>query len=147
MSSRPRREGALDPLLNGVQGLPLLDLRLGTGRRRREDIPRLRLEGHLAALPGALAELHGRLEQGELVHPRREPARSAEVVETAEHAHQGVVRRLDGDVVELVPAEMGLRRSAAPDLEARSPHEQRVEPRHRLVPLAPVGPKRAQPLT
>ena len=57
----------------------------------REQAPGLRLERHLASLPGALAQLHRRLEQRELVDPGREAAGAAEVVEAREHAHQRVV--------------------------------------------------------
>ena len=94
-------------------------LRPARGRRSRR-APSPRLQRHLAPLPRPPAQLHGRLQQRELVGPGREAAVAAEVVEAPQHAHQRVVGGLHGDVVELVAAQVRQRRPAAGDLEARS---------------------------
>ena len=65
--------------------------------------------------------------------------RAAEVVEAPQHAHQRVVGRLERNVVELVPAEVGQRRAPASDLEARRAEEQRMQARDRLVTNGAVG--------
>jgi len=78
-------------------------------------------------LPRALAQLHGRLEQRELVRPRGEAALPAELVETAEDAEHRVVRRLEGDLVELVASQMGQPRASTTDLEPSRAEEQRVQ--------------------
>src|SRR4051794_14707669 len=81
-----RREDLLDGALERVEHVPLLGLGLRAEVAAREDRPRLRLERQLTSLPRALAQLHRRLEERELVRPRREPALAAEVAETTEHA-------------------------------------------------------------
>ena len=75
-----RRQHLGDRLLHRREELALLGLLVGLEAGAREQAPVLRLERHLAALPGAPAELDRRLEQGELVGPGREAARAAEVV-------------------------------------------------------------------
>ena len=70
------------------------------------------------ATPGA--DLHGRLEQRELVRPGREPAPALEVVQAPEHRDGRVGRRFLRDLGELAAAEVGEGRPAPRDLEPRS---------------------------
>src|SRR5262249_57202274 len=112
-----RRQHFVDRVLQAREQLPLLDGGRGRRRIRRETGPLLRLEWDLPSLPRALAQLHGRLEQRELVRPRGEAALPAELVETAEDAEHRVVRRLEGDLVELVASQMGQQRASTADLE------------------------------
>src|SRR5262249_55404980 len=93
----------------------------------RETGPLLGLERDLTPLPGALAQLHGRLDQRELVRPRCEAALAAELVEAAEDAESRVVRRLESGLVELVPAPMWQRGAPARHLEPRRAEQQRVQ--------------------
>src|SRR2546423_144388 len=95
-----RRETVLDRLLDRREELALLGLRRRLQATAREDLPALRLERDLAALPGATPELGGRLVEGELVHPGREAACSAVVVESREHGDERVAGRLAAKVAE-----------------------------------------------
>jgi hypothetical protein len=70
-------------------------------------------------LPGAASQLDGRLEQGEFVHPGREAAFAAELVEAPEHADERIVCRLERDVVEFVAAQVRQCRPASSDLVVR----------------------------
>src|SRR6185437_9710926 len=84
----------------------------------------LGLERDLAALPGAPAHRHGRLQQRELVGPGREAALAAVVVELGQHGDQRVVGALYRDVVELgagaaPPASGGRRPGAGARASAR----------------------------
>src|SRR5205085_4969972 len=108
-------ESRLDPLAYAGEQLRLLDV----GLRRRERLPRLRVERHLPATPGAAAHLHGRLQERELVRPRLEAALAAEIVEPPEDRHRRVARRLLREVVELARGELREHAAAAEDLEAR----------------------------
>ena len=128
------------------QELPLLDLGVGLETGASEGAPRVRLERQLPSLPRAPPQLDGRLEQGELVHPGGETAGAAEVVEALKHAHEGVVGRLESDVVELVAAQVGQPRSTPADLEARRAEQEPVQPREGLVLDQAVRAQRAQPL-
>ena len=69
-----------------------------------------------------------RLVERELVRPRREAALAAEAVELGEHGDERVVGGLVGEVVEV-----GAVSTAAADLEARGPEEQRVQAPRRVV--------------
>ena len=89
-----RRQHVVHRPLHGREQLALLDLLVRCAAGAREHAPCLRLERQLAALPRALAQLDGCLEQRELVDPGREPARAAIVVEPRQHAHERVVRGL-----------------------------------------------------
>ena len=120
-------------LLDGREELRLLDLLIGLETHAREEVPPVLLHRHLALLPGAPAQLHGRLVERELVRPGREPAQPAEVVEAPEHAHQRVVGCLESDVVELRSPQVRHRRLPATDLESRSAKQERVEPLDRFV--------------
>ena len=106
------------------QQLRLLDFLIGLEGDARDEIPPVLLHRHLALLPRAAPQLHGCLVERELVGPRREPAEPAEVVEAPEHAHQRVVGRLEGDVVELRSAQVRQRSLPATDLESRSPQQE-----------------------
>ena len=101
-------------------------------RLGREARPLLRLERDLAAPPRAAPDLHGRLEQRELVRPGREPAPALEVVQPPEHRDGRVARRFLGDLGELAAAEVGEGRPAPRDLEPRCAQEQLAQPRHGL---------------
>ena len=103
------------------------------------------LERDLPSLPGALPQLHRRLEQRELVHPGREPARAAKVVEAREDADERVVGGLIGDVAEVVPAQVRKRRPAPGTLEACGAQEQCVQTHDRLVSRGAVRAEVAQP--
>ena len=110
---------------------------LGVGIRRAAPVGKLRpavgLERDLMPVPGALAHLHGGLEQRELVGPRREAAVAAIRVQLAHDRHQGVIGGLHREIIEFSRA----RPAAASDLEARSAQQQRVERYDRLlVPAA-----------
>ena len=59
-----------DPVLKGSEQLRLLGGVGGAEAGAREEIPTLQLERDLAALPGAFAQLHGSIEESELVDPR-----------------------------------------------------------------------------
>src|SRR5215210_5141655 len=80
----------------------LLDPLSGRKPEALEQVPGIRLERHLAALPGALAKLGCRLEQRELVGPGREAAVAAKVVEAGENADQSVACGLVRDLLDLV---------------------------------------------
>ena len=130
------RQGLVRSRPGSPQQLGLLRLLVGPQADAREEIPSLLLDRHLASLPGAPAQLHGCFEQCELVGPRREPAAALEVVEAREHAHQGVIRRLERDVVELAAAQVRKRALPAVDLESSGAQQQRVQPGNRLVAAA-----------
>ena len=120
---------------------------LGVGIRRAAPVGKLRpavgLERDLMPVPGALAHLHGGLEQRELVGPRHEAAVAAIRVQLAHDRHQGVVRRLRRQVVELARTSA----AAASDLEARSAQQQRVQARSRGFAHGPCIGKRPKPVT
>src|SRR5215218_1702245 len=105
-----RREGFVDAHPHGGEQLGLFAV-LDGAARAGERLPTRGVERDLAALPRATAERDGGFEQRELVRPGREAAQSAVRVETAEHRHEGVVRRLQRDVVELLTPQ---RREALP---------------------------------
>ena len=63
--------------------------------------PAVGLERDLASVPWASAQLHGGLEEGELVCPRREAAVSAVGVQLAQDGDERVVRRVHREVVEV----------------------------------------------
>src|SRR5205823_8081828 len=100
------------------QKLRVLELGVGVCGWGGDGGPRLRLDRNLPALPGAAPELDRRLEEGELVRPRGEPALAAEAIEPGEDRDQCVVRGLVGDVVELVAAEVRHRAPPPGDLES-----------------------------
>jgi hypothetical protein len=100
---------------------------------------------NLTPLPRPLAELHGRLEQGELVHPGREAARATEVVEPRENAHERIVRGLERDLAQFVSAQVGQTRSATSDLEPRRAEQECVQPRDGRVAHGPVVTQVPQP--
>src|SRR4051794_4922755 len=76
---RGQRTG--DRVAQRLEELGALELLLGGGTLVGECRPALGGEHALAALPGATAEPDTRLEQRELVGPRREAARATKVVE------------------------------------------------------------------
>ena len=127
-----------DRPLNRVQELPLLRLGIGPEIGARHRVPALWIQRQLSPLPGALPKLDGRFEQGKLVGPGREAAGAPKVVETPEHAHEGVVCSLEGDVVELVAAHVRKRQPPAGHFEASRAKEQlmqaRVRPRRLVAP-------------
>jgi hypothetical protein len=114
------------------------------GRRTaREHLPALRRERDLTALPCAPPHVHRRLEERELVRPRREAAVAAEAVELGEDGDERVVGALVRQVVVIAAAQVRHRRAAAGDLEPRGAQEQRVELLDRLGALGAGG---AEPL-
>ena len=112
---------------------------------RWRERPGLRLQGDLAPLPRPPAQLHGRLQEGELVGPGREAAVAAEVVEPPEHAHQRVVGGLHGDVGELVAAQVRERGAAAGHLEAGRAQQQGMQAPHGVVVDRAPAPEAAEP--
>ena len=101
-----RGQHLVDGHPNGAKNLSLLRVLVRRVLLARETRPAFGLQGDLAALPGAPAQLHGGFEQRELVGPGREAAGAAEVVEAPEHASSARRRRPGGDVVELVAAQV-----------------------------------------
>jgi hypothetical protein len=94
-----RGQVAADGALDRAQQLLLLEPLVG-GQRGVGDLrPALLVDRDLAPAPRALARLHARFEQRELVDPGREAAGAAEVVELGEHRHQRVVGRLHREVL------------------------------------------------
>ncbi|TML43377.1 MAG: hypothetical protein E6G19_12230 [Actinobacteria bacterium] len=59
-----RRQRLADCRLQGREQFALLDLLIRCEPDARKQVPGFRLERELAALPGTLAQLDGRLEQG-----------------------------------------------------------------------------------
>src|SRR5919109_4478920 len=127
------RQNLLDRALEHREQLALLGTLARLELAARKQAPRLRLERDLAPLPGAPPQLHRRLEQRKLVDPRREAARAAEVVEAREHAHERVVRRFQGDLLQLVSPQVRQRRPAPGDLEPRRAQKERVQARDRVL--------------
>ena len=140
-----RGQDLLDRLPEGRQQLALLGLRVRFQAGAREQVPALGLERDLAALPRALAQLHGSLEQRELVDPGRETTGTAKVVEAPKDAHQRVVRGFQRDVVELAAPEMREARPPPCDFEPRGADEQRMEASNRCLPSRLVGAELVEP--
>src|SRR5262249_29843968 len=82
-----------DLLADRAEELGVLGAALGR-RGAGEQLPPLFLERDLASLPGPAPQLHGRLEQSELVSPGGEPAFAAEVLELVQDREQGVIGAL-----------------------------------------------------
>ena len=131
-------EAVVDRALERLHQLPQLDLAFGPAGGIAHQRPNLRLEHHLPFLPCPPAKAHAGLEQGELVGPGGEAARAAVVVELGEHRHEGVIRGLDGDVVELLAAyaSSAARRRATSKRAARSSSScRRATASSRTVPV------------
>src|SRR4029453_8776758 len=96
-----RGQGSLDRRPQGIERLRSLELLVGGAAALSEPLPTLGVEHDLPPLPSAPPKLHSGLKQGELVGPGSEAARAAKVIELRQDRHQGVVRRLHGDVIEL----------------------------------------------
>lgn len=132
-------QAAVDRVLERLHQLARLGSLFGAVASVGHQRPRLRLEHHLAFLPGPPAQTHPRLQQGELVGPGGESARAAVVVELAEDGHQGVIGGLESQVVELLAAYVRQGGASARDLKARAAHEQLVQPSDRFVTLDARG--------
>src|SRR5439155_10311190 len=131
--------------MQGRQQFALFDLLIRCEPDARKQVPGIGFERDLAALPGALAQLDGRFEHSELVHPSREAALAAKVVEVPEDADQRVAGGLVRDLLKLL-TQVGQAAAAARRLEACGAQEQRVQTSDRLVASRAVGPKSAEPL-
>ena len=141
-----RREHVVDGRDDRLEELPLLRGRLRTVAPAFDEVPGLGLERDLAALPGPTPECDGRLEDRELVGPRREAALAAEVIQLGEHRDDGVVGGLQRDVLEFVAAQVPEGAATARDLEAGRPQEEAVEPGDGLLPSGAVSRERLEPL-
>jgi hypothetical protein len=100
-------EAAPDLLAQGGEELGVLGPVLGGATEVGQDGPALRRDRDLPPLPGTAADLHPRLEQGELIGPGGEVALTAEVVQLAEQRQQRVVGALVDDVLVVTAAQMG----------------------------------------
>jgi len=120
-----RGQHLADCRLQGRKQFALLGLLIGCEPDACKQAPGIWLERDLAALPGTLAQLDGRLEQGELVNPGRETAFAAKVVAVRENADQRVASGLTRDLLKLV-TQVGEAAAAARRLEACGAQEQRV---------------------
>ena len=107
--------------------------------------PVLRSERQLAPLPRSATHLDRRLEQRELVGPRREAALTLELVELPQQRDERIIRALHGDVLELPRVQMLRHRAATPDLEARSAQEELVNPGYRLFACGTCSAKLVDP--
>ena len=111
--------------------------RSGERRSCSQERPRLGLERHLAALPRAPAQLHGRLEQRELVDPGGEPAGAAEIVEPRSTLISASSAASSAMSSSSSPRTCGERRPAPADLEARGAQQQVAQAGDRIVALGP----------
>jgi hypothetical protein len=127
-----RRQHLCDSALQRFEQLALFGRGVGLEASTREEAPAFGLERHLAPLPGTFPQLHGRLQEGELVGPGGEAAGAAEVVEAPKDAHERVVGGFRCDVFELVGAQMRERRPEPGDFKAGGAQEQRVQPCDRV---------------
>jgi len=91
-ASLVRGQNLVDRLPQRRHELGLVGLCRGLEPRARDGAPGVVLERELTSLPGSLAQLDRRLEQRELVDPRRKAAGAAKVVETAKHVSIGMFR-------------------------------------------------------
>src|SRR5438094_3678004 len=140
-----RTQHLADCRLQGRQQFALFDLLIRCEPDARKQVPGIGFERDLAALPGTLAQLDGRFEQGKLVYPGREAAFAAKVVEVREDADQRVAGGLVRDLLKLV-TQVGQAAAAARRLEACGAQEQPVQTSDRLVASGTVGPKSEEPL-
>ena len=87
-----------------------------------------------------------RLENRELAGPRGEPRGAAVGVELREHGHEGVVRGLHAEIVDLLAGSPGKRRAAPGGDPPRDPQEQGMQARDGVVPRRPCVSEVAQPV-
>jgi hypothetical protein len=123
-------------------------LRVGGGRGAAvgQSRPAVCLEGHLTSLPCATADLHGCLEQRELVGPCGEAAVSSKRVQLAHDRHERVIGCLHRKVIEVARAvAVAQRTPPARDLEMRRAQEQPVQALDRLVARTPGTAQRLDP--
>ena len=149
MATKTRRWWSVSsPLDRPVQGsdhiAPLGDPGRVEPETVGQPVPVLGVHRHGRSLPEVPAHLGGHLEDGELAGPGREATVSPELADLGDHRHDRVGGCLGRQVVELGAVD-GQLASAAAYLGARNPHQQFVEPGHRLVMCRPAGAQALHP--
>ena len=140
------RQRALNRVRYGPQRLRLVEQLVSGGPGVGDHRPGVVLERDLLALPGSPSCLHSRLQENELVGPRREAAFATEAVELGENGHHGVVGRLHGQIVQLAIGHVRKRGAAPAELEVRAAQQQSVQLGARPRPSGCGAPQGGQPL-